>query len=227
MRRKRAIIFGDDVVITGLLKMFLGLRGYDFFAYREPLICPVYMDNAECNIKYPCADIMLIDFSITKMAGTELIKMLTAQHCKFTPMNIALIIGSFDGLNRSNLKQLGYTIFEKPINFSRLAMWFDQCEQRMDLSKPLGLARNEKRQPCNLKISFQTAPTSDIETGVAMNCSPSGLGLKVSTPLWLHQTVTIIHSDKTHPSRPASVRWTKPLGNNSFETGLHLEGATQ
>jgi len=227
MRRKRAIIFEDDIVIMGLLKMFLSLRSYDCYAYREPLICPVYKDDTECSIKYPCADIMLIDFSMPKMSGTELLKIQTARKCKLTMMNKALITGYFDGLNRAELEQLGCTAFEKPIDFSRLAEWFDQCELRMDLTKPLGLVRTEKRQPCNMKISFQTGPVSSIQTGVATNCSPSGFCLKVSTSLWLHQTLTIMRSNKTQPSLPASVRWVKKLSNNSFETGLHLEGTTQ
>jgi CheY-like chemotaxis protein len=226
MRRKRAVVFEDDVVIMGLLKMFLSLRGYDFYSYREPLICPVYKDDTECSIKYPCADIMLIDFSMPKMSGAELLKAQTIRQCKLTPNNKALITGYFDGLNRAELEQMGCAVFEKPIDFSRLAEWFDQCEQRMDLTKPLGLVRMEKRQPCNIKISFQTAPASTIQTGIATNFSPSGLCLKVTVTLWLHQTLTIIHSDKAHPSRPASVRWVKTLGNNSFETGLHLEGNT-
>jgi len=227
MRRKRAVIFEDDVVITGLLKMFLSLRGYDFYAYREPLICPVYKDDTECNIKHPCADIMLIDFNIPKMSGIELLKAQTARQCKITPMNKALITGYSNGLNAAELKQVGTPVFEKPIDFSRLAEWFDQCEQRMDLSQPLGLFRTEKRHPCNIRISFQTTPPSYIQIGFATNCSPSGLCLKVSTSLWLHQTLTILRSDKTSPSLPASVRWVKKLGNNYFETGLHLEGATQ
>ncbi len=224
MRRRRALVFEDDVVIMGLLKMFLSMRGYDFYVYREPMICPVYKDNAECNIKYPCADIMLIDFNIPKMSGTELIKIQTARQCKLTPLNRALSTGYFNGHNRADLDQLGCMIFEKPIDFSLLAEWFDQCEQRMDLTKPLGFIRREKRQPCNFVISYQTAPTPDFLTGLATNCSLSGLCLKVSTPLWLHQTLTIIRADKTHPARSASVRWIKTLGNNSFETGLHLEG---
>ncbi|HUI46358.1 MAG TPA: hypothetical protein VL122_10305 [Nitrospirota bacterium] len=227
MRRRRAVIFEEDVVITGLLKMFLSLRGYDCYTYREPLICPVYQDNTECKIKYPCADIMLIDFSMPKMSGTELLKAQTARQCKLTLMNKALIAGYFNGHNRAEMEQLGCTVFEKPIDFSRLAEWFDQCEHRMDLTTPLGFVRTEKRRPCNLKISFQTASASKIQTGVTTNCSPSGLCLKVATSLWLHQTLTILRSDKTHSSRSASVRWVKSLGNNSFETGLHLEGTTQ
>ncbi len=226
MRRRRAVIFEEDVVMMGLLKTFLSLRGYDVYAYREPLICPVYKDDAECNLTSPCADVMLIDFKIAKMTGTELLRAQTARQCKLTPLNKALITGYFNGHNRGDLEQQGWTVFEKPIDFSRLSEWFDQCEQRMDLTAPLGFIRTEKRQSCNIEISFQTAPTPGIQRGVAKNCSLSGFCLIVSTPLWLHQTLTILRTDRNHPAHAASVRWIKTLGNNSFETGLHLEGTT-
>jgi hypothetical protein len=227
MRRRRVLIFEEDVVTSGLLKTFFNLRGYDIFVYREPLICPVYKDNVECNLTYLCADVMITEFKIGKMTGTELLSAQTVRHCKLSPLNKALITSEFNGHKRADLGQEGWMVFEKPIDFSRLSMWLDQCEKRMDLTAPLGFIRTEKRQPCNIEISFQTAPTPGIQRGVAKNCSLSGFCLIVSTRLWLHQSLTILRADKNHPSHSASVRWIKTLGNNSFETGLHLEGITE
>jgi len=222
MRRRRALIFEDDVVVMGLMKMFLGLRGYDFFGCREPMTCPIYKDDEPCNIKYPCADIMLIAFNMPRMHGSELLKAQSARQCKLIMKNKALISGYFDMLNRSEMEKLGCAVFEKPLDFTRLAAWFDECEQRMDLSAPLGHVRREKRRPCHREILFQTAPASDIKKGIATNFSPSGLCLTVTTPLWLHQTLRI-KSDGINPQRPASVRWIKTLGHNSFMAGVYFE----
>jgi CheY-like chemotaxis protein len=221
MRRRQALIIEDDVVVMGLLKMFLSLRGYDFSAYREPITCPIYKDDEPCNFKHYCADIMLIDFNMPGMDGTKLIKAQSARQCKLTPKNKAIISGYSDIFNRSEMEELGCAVFEKPIDFTLLAAWFDECEQRMDLTMPLGTIRMEKRRPCSFVISFQTEPPSGIKQGVATNCSPSGLCLKIAEPLWLHQMLNI-RFDETHPRRLASVRWTKALGDNSFMTGLHL-----
>ena len=223
MRRRRAVIFEEDVVVMGLMKMFLSLRGYDFFAYREPMACPIYQGDEPCNLINPCADIMLIDFNIPGMEGSELIKAQSGRDCKLMPANKAIISGYSDMLNRSEIHNLGCAIFEKPLDFSRIAVWFDECERRMDLSQPLGIMRKEKRRPCHREILFQIEHASDLKKGVATNVSPSGLCLKITTALWLHQRLRIKSAD-IDPMRPASVRWINSIGHNSFLAGVHLEG---
>ncbi|MGE5173587.1 MAG: hypothetical protein ACM3MD_07140 [Betaproteobacteria bacterium] len=222
MRKRRAIVFDNDIVVTGLLRTFLSLRGYDVLTFREPMICPIHENNPECGTDHACADIMIVDFSMTGMNGIEMLKAQSARRCKLTSRNKALMAGYSDALDQRTVEDLGYAFFEKPINFNNLAAWFDECEQRMDLSQPLGFVRREKRQAYNREISFQALPKADIRKGAAVNRSPSGLCLKVADPLRLDQTIAI-QSEGARSFRSASVRWIRKTGDDLYLVGLQFE----
>jgi CheY-like chemotaxis protein len=223
MRKRRAIIFDDDIVITGLLKKFFILRDYDVVIYNEPLICPIYLSRTECDTNGPCADIMIVDYSMPVMNGIELLKAQQTRKCGLELKNKALITGYADVLDRSAIDELGCAFFEKPLNFNRLAAWFDECERRMDLSHPLGLLRRENRQPWEGDILFEAGPSAVIHTGVAVNRSPSGLCLRTAVPLWPDQFLAI-HSKDHQSTRPAAVRWIREIADNSYLVGLQLVG---
>jgi CheY-like chemotaxis protein len=223
MRRRRAIVFDDDIVITGLLKKFFVLRDYDVVTYLEPLICPIYANRTECDANGPCADIMLVDYSMPVMNGIDLLKAQQMRNCGLISKNKALITGYSDTLDRNAVGELGCAFFEKPLDFKRLAAWFDECELRMDLSRPLGLIRREIRQPSNGDVAFRAAPSDDIFTGIAVNRSLSGLCVKIAVPLWPDQFLTI-HSPNSQSVRRASVRWIRELAEDNYLVGLQLVG---
>ena len=223
MRKRRAIVFDDDIVITGLLKKFFILRDYDVVTYHEPLICPIYLSKTECDTTGPCADIMIVDYSMPVMNGIELLKVQQTRKCGLKAKNKALITGYADVLDRSAIEELGCAFFEKPLNFSRLAAWFDECERRMDLSHPLGLLRRERRQPSEGDILFEAGPSAVIHTGVAVNRSSSGLCIRTAVPLWPDQFLAI-HSKDHQSIRPASVRWIREIADDCYLVGLQLVG---
>ncbi len=224
MRRRRAIVFDDDIVITGLLKNFFVLRGYDVVTYNEPLICPIYSSTVECDANGPCADIMIVDYRMPVMNGMELLKAQQTRKCGLISKNKALITGYADYLDRRAIEELGCAFFEKPLNFSRLAAWFDECEQRMDLSRPLGLLRREHRRPSGGEITFEAS--SVVYTAVAVNRSTSGLCLRTAVPFWPDQFLAI-HSPDHRSTRTASVRWIREIADNSYLVGLQLVGQEQ
>ncbi len=221
MRKRRAIVFDDDIVVTGLLKKFLTLRDYDVLTFLEPRICPIYEDSTECGTNHACADIMIVDFSMPGMNGVEMLKAQSARKCKLSPRNKALMTGYSDAFDRGAIEALGCAFFEKPLDFNKLAAWFDECELRTDLSQPLGFIRGEKRQADNKEIAFQALPSADIQKGIAVNRSPSGLCLKITDPLWPDQTVTI-QAEGSRSSRSASVRWIREMGDDLYLVGLQF-----
>ncbi len=223
MRKRRAIVFDDDIVVTGLLRTFLSLRGYDVLTFLGPMICPIYEDSAECGTNHACADIMIVDFSMPGMNGIEMLKAQSARKCKLTSMNKALITGYSDALDRSMIEGLGCAFFEKPLDFNKLAAWFNECELRMDLSQPLGFVRAEKREADNREIAFQALPAAGIQKGIAVNRSPSGLCLKIADPLWPDQTLAV-QSEDSRSSRSALVRWIREMGDDLYLVGLQFAG---
>jgi DNA-binding response OmpR family regulator len=226
MRRRRAIVFDDDIVITGLLKKFFVLRDYDVVTYREPLICPIYTNRKECDTNEPCADIMIVDYRMPVMNGIDLLKTQQKRKCGIISKNKALMTGYADALDRNAVEELGCVFFEKPLDFMRLAAWFDECERRMDLSRTLGLIRREVRRPSKGDVAFQTASSDDIFTGVAVNRSASGLCLKIAIPARPEQILTIL-SPNSRSARPASVRWIRELAEDDYLVGLQLVGSEQ
>ncbi len=221
MRRRRAIVFDDDIVITGLLKKFFVLRAYDVVTYLEPVMCPIYKGKTECDASGPCADIMIVDYSMPVMNGIELLKTQQMRKCGLIAKNKALMTGYADSVDRSAVEELGCAFFEKPLNFSRLAAWFDECEQRMDLTLPLGLIRRETRQPTNRDVTFQAWPSNVVHKAVSINRSPSGLCLRTAVPLWPDQSLSV-HSPNRRPVRSASVRWIREMEDDTYLVGLQL-----
>jgi hypothetical protein len=226
VRKRRAAVFENDIVVMGLLKMFLSLRGYDIFAYDEPVVCPISSGKENCDLLLPCADIEIVDYSLSAMTGLELLNSQDRRKCKLDSKNKALLSGYFDKVNKSDLASLGCANFEKPLNFTELASWFDDCEARMNLSQPLGSIRKEERLSCHVPIIFHTFHTVGIRKGIALNSSPSGLCLKISSPLRPHQTLTIRTNGSTE-SQSAMVRWIKPLDPNSYVAGLLFQKEEQ
>jgi CheY-like chemotaxis protein len=224
MRRRRVIVFDNDIVITGLLKKFFVLRDYDVVTYLEPVICPIYSNRTECDTNGPCADIMIVDYRMPLMNGIDLLRTQQTRKCGLTSKNKALIAGYADAFDRSAVEELGCAFFEKPLDFKRLAAWFDECEQRMDLSRPLGLIRREVRRPSKGDVAFQVAPSDDILKGVAVNRSTSGLCLKIAVTVRPDQILTLL-SPNPQFARSASVRWIRKLAENEYLVGLQLVGS--
>lgn len=220
LRRPRAVIIDDDIVVMALLRTYLHLRGYDVLAYREPRVCPVYDDETECSLKNPCADVMLIDFSMPRMNGVDILKAQSARKCRLASRNKALITGYSDLLSQSIIDGLGCAFFEKPFDFNLLAAWLDDCEQGIDLSQPLGVKRKEKRHPCNAPVQYKAQTGPDVLTGVVLNMSTSGICLQINKPVVREETITIYPAQTRH-SRTASVKWLKDIGNGSYVAGLH------
>ncbi len=222
MRRRRVIVFDDDIVITGLLKKFFVLRDYDVVTFREPVTCPIYSNRSECDTNGPCADIMIVDYRMSVMNGIDLLRTQQTRKCGLTSKNKALVTGYADALDRSAVEELGCTFFEKPLDFQRLAAWFDECEQRMDLSHPLGLIRREVRRAWKGEVAFQAPPSDDIFKGVAVNRSTSGLCLKIAVTVCPDQSLTLLSPNRQF-ARSATVRWTKKLAENEYLAGLQFE----
>jgi DNA-binding NtrC family response regulator len=220
LRRPRAVIIDDDIVVMALLRTYLHLRGYDVLTYREPRVCPVYDDDTACSLKRPCADIMLIDFSMPRMNGIDILKAQSARKCRLTSRNKALITGYSDLLSQSIIDDLHCAFFEKPFDFNLLAAWFDECEKRMDLSQPLGIKRKEKRRPCTTTVRYKAQADADILNGIIINVSTSGICLQIGRPLAQEQTVTI-YPNLARPSWSASVKWFKDIGDGNYVAGLH------
>jgi DNA-binding NtrC family response regulator len=140
MRKIRIIIIDDDVVMLKWLSRWLSKKGYEVLTFNEPQICPLDKKiTGNCNEENPCADIITTDYQMPELNGVELLQKQSQRDCKLTIRNKAIISGSMDDKNKKLFKGLGCSLFKKPVKLSELSDWLKECEERIDLSQPLGI----------------------------------------------------------------------------------------
>jgi CheY-like chemotaxis protein len=224
MRKLRAIVIDDEEIIVNLLKNYLSERNYEVFSYTRPVVCPILDEQGNpCNTDYPCADVVITDFNMPGMNGLELLREQSRHGCKLTRENKAVMSGYVDGESLNQINRLGFTFFQKPVEFSHISAWLDECEKRVDISAPLGSRRKETRQATHYEVRCMVDRTSEPLNGMTINISDGGLCLKIAVPLMTRQT---IHFDTTPPDfecRTASVRWVSRNQDGSYLAGLSCQ----
>jgi CheY-like chemotaxis protein len=220
MRKRRAIIYDDEPVILLILRDFFENRGYDVLTFPEPVVCPIYHSGSSCANKAPCSDIMLTDFKMPGMNGIDLFRSQARKGCKLTMRNKALVTGYMDEGSIREVSEMGAAFFKKPLFFDELDRWVGECEGRMDLSVPLGLPRKEDRLDDSREISYTVSESdSSVCRGAIVNLSPSGLCVRVSSPLAQQSSVTI-KTPLPITSPVALVRWLEDAGDGAYIAGL-------
>ena len=219
MRKRRVLLFDDDPAILDVLALFFEERGYDVIAFREPVACPVYESGDRCDKEHPCGDLMITDLEMPGMSGLELLKLQARRGCRLTLRNKAVLSGNLDRASREAIHSLGCATFPKPCRFSALAPWVEECEQRMDLSKPLGLRRRERRDACCSGAVFRVEREAALCTAEVVNRSDSGLCVRLDRPLAVAQVLSL-QSRLPLPSDRLLVRWMRPDSRGAYLAGM-------
>jgi len=201
MRKRRAILYDDDPAILCVLTLFFEERGYEVIACREPEPCPVYLDGERCDKRRLCGDLMISDLEMPRMSGIELLQQQTRQGCWLDIRNKAILSGNLNPASREVIRSLGCAAFSKPCRLSTLAAWVSECEQRMDLSQPLGVRRSQRRDSCSSGAVFRVEREADFFTAVVVNRSDSGLCVRLDRPLVVAEVLSL---QTRLPRRPSS-----------------------
>jgi CheY-like chemotaxis protein len=220
MRKRRAIIIDDEAVVLNMLKMFLELRGYEVMACREALRCADSGDQRRmCDNLRPCADVLITDNRMPKMSGVEMLEAQARMGCKLISRNKVVISGYLDEREFKKIGELGCAFLEKPFTPEEMEAWLVGCEERMDLTKPLGSRRKEERETCSLGVSYRKEAAGQVCTATTINRSGSGLCLKVEQAPVLLDVLTLM-ADLQLPSQKARVKWSAPAGDGGYYIGL-------
>ncbi|HSQ78852.1 MAG TPA: response regulator [Nitrospirota bacterium] len=220
MRKRRVIIFGDNVDVANVLKEYFTLRGYDALTFHEPVSCPLYKNGAECSEVHPCADIVIADLNLPAMNGLDLLRAQSRHGCKVPAANKALMSGDLDYDDaRHGTKELGCQYLQKPFIFGEISAWLDAREPFMDLSLPLGTRRQGKRIDCREEVECLIAGHDKPVKGIALNRGPAGLCLKIARRVSAGQAITL-HAGPSHSPQTALVRWVVADEDGSSLVGL-------
>jgi hypothetical protein len=178
------------------------------------------VDHTDCTS--PCADIIIAGLIMPKMNGITLFKAQPLRGCRIFTKNKALIsTGTFEDNAMQDIMESDCVLFEKPLDFNKIAAWLQYREKHMNLSQPLTIKRREVRYASDRQVEYRVRPNANISKGTSINASPSGLCLKTNTPLCHEQTVTI-NPAAPNLSEVASVRWTYEMEGGSYVVGLQF-----
>lgn len=222
VRKPRAMIFDDDDSIRSVLRRFLLMRDYEVLSCEDPTsVCAVNGKGRDfCDGGEACCDILITDINMPGANGIDLLEQQTRKGCKIDIQNKLVISGSHDSRCRERVQSLGYSLLSKPFRLEDLLVWLAGCEQRFDLNRPLSSRRREERYDGSREIAFSSAAGGEINDGVIVNMSASGLCIKVYTPLAQEQKIRIENSHFP-PAWQTTVRWARKVAKEAFLAGVH------
>src|SRR5512140_1515933 len=128
MRKPRAIICDDEDVVLDVFRHLFERMGYEVLTAKTPLTCAFYREHVDiCPQHHRCTDILITDLNMPDMTGLELLEMQHYGGCKLTSKNKALFTGMVDSEIRKGATALGCQFFSKPVNFSTIIAWAQEC----------------------------------------------------------------------------------------------------
>lgn len=220
MRKRRAILFDDDPAILMMLTIQFEGLGYEVVTFGDSVSCPIYRESDRCVPERPCADLMITDLEMPGMSGLEMLERQSRRGCRLNVRNKAVLSGNLNAATNEAIRNLGCASFQKPCPLSTLAAWARECEQRMDLTQPLGVIRKERREAASgAAILNAEGQEADLYLAEVVNRSVSGLCLRVDKTPTVAQILNL-QTRMPLPSARLDVRWT--LSN---ATGGCLAGA--
>ena len=219
MRKLRVNIFDDDVHILKMLEFIMSQRDYEILTFDRGFVCPINGAKSDkCDTLKPCADIIITDNQMPEMTGLEMLLHQAQNGCKVDTRNKIVMSGDLDNKWQKMLEGLGCTFFSKPFNISELLAWLDDCEKRIDLSKPLAVVRKEERYPANIDIVYAYNSGEKVYKATVIDYSSSGLRLKMDTPLTERHSI-MIKTELPIDCNDVSICWVKEMESDFYMAG--------
>jgi len=140
----RTILCEDNEHVREILNFILNEREHEIFSYKDAADCPLNSSTEfKCYHENPCSDIIISDVSMPKLDGLKFVEDIKRSGCKVK--NIALISGYWNKDDISRAKEIGCSVFHKPLLPEQLNKWLDNCEKNIAPNRILS-----QFMPCHL-----------------------------------------------------------------------------
>jgi CheY-like chemotaxis protein len=133
----RILFFEDDHNIRNLLAMTIGHAGHEVLAYPDPTEWRLCESNkCCCSEGSTCADAVITDNQMPRMTGLEFVGRKKAAGCKAVRKTL-LFSGDLSPSVKKQARQLGCTVFAKPMGPWEILDWIKDVEEGVDPDRKL------------------------------------------------------------------------------------------
>lgn len=121
----RAVIIEDNELVRSVLTKFLERRGWKVRSFENPaeFSCPAIKGEV-CTLEQACCDVIITDKNMPAMAGLSFLRSLARCKCRCT--SIAMISGDWAEETMSEVKAMGFSVFEKPVPLAAVLEWLNK-----------------------------------------------------------------------------------------------------
>lgn len=132
----RIFIIDDEESIRETFKWHLEGLGHEVIALPDPSFCTVYM-GACCKMTNPCADILIIDYSMPRMNGMELLELMEKKGGLTAARFKMILTGDATQIDLSAAERLGCEVRQKPMRLSELEDWVNTLTKEIPANREL------------------------------------------------------------------------------------------
>lgn len=142
----RIFVIDDEVSIRETFKLHLENLGHEVIALPDPSFCTVYM-GACCQMEDACADILIIDYTMPRMTGMELLELMERKGGLTKARFKMILTGDATQVDRSAANRLGCEVRQKPMRLSELEAWVDSLAKEIPPERKLADLSSIKIDP--------------------------------------------------------------------------------
>lgn len=143
--RLRAVVFDDNALTGRALWNLFDRRGYEVFTFPEPGMCSLHVvRQCPCPPATSCADLIISDVNMREASGVDLIEQLLQKGCK--QRHCALMSANFSEPDLARASKIGYTPFNKPLDFAKLTAWVEEVERSIPSERILTIGHRLVQQ---------------------------------------------------------------------------------
>lgn len=125
--RLRAVILDDSPTLRKVLWTLFKGRGYEVFAFPDPVLCPLHaVRECPCPPSTCCADVIVSDVNMEGGNGVDFFEQLVQKGCK--QRHFALMSGNFSEADLARASRLNCRLFTKPLDMAQLTAWVEEVE---------------------------------------------------------------------------------------------------